>query len=181
MNFLPTRRPDLVVREARRSAGSTTVDRHVYDAGVIGDRRFGVGNWIEGEGLQGAAKGARPIPCLTWRGTSSRAGAAPTKGSSCAGSCASVLSAHPAGPWVDVRFAAQLPAVRRHVTRAALLAKRYAAPRDSTSDATPPGASVRGHNRAGAARIREVAVPTELSGLSPHHRGIGSAPAAGSR
>ena len=39
--------------------------RHVYDAGVIGDLAFRVGNWIDGEGLQGALqRGPRPIPMV---------------------------------------------------------------------------------------------------------------------
>jgi serine/threonine-protein kinase len=39
--------------------------RHVYDAGVIGELAFRVGNWIHGEGLQGALlRGPRPIPMV---------------------------------------------------------------------------------------------------------------------
>jgi serine/threonine protein kinase len=39
--------------------------RHVYDAGVIGDLAFRVGNWIDGEGLQQALfRGPRPIPMV---------------------------------------------------------------------------------------------------------------------
>src|SRR5829696_869001 len=39
--------------------------RHVYDAGVSGDLAYRVGNWIEGEGLQGALqRGPRPIPMV---------------------------------------------------------------------------------------------------------------------
>ncbi|MEO8089832.1 MAG: serine/threonine-protein kinase [Gemmatimonadales bacterium] len=39
--------------------------RHVYDAGVIGDLAYRVGNWIHGEGLQGALqRGPRPIPMV---------------------------------------------------------------------------------------------------------------------
>ncbi len=39
--------------------------RHVYDAGVIGDLAYRVGNWIDGEGLQGALmRGPRPIPMV---------------------------------------------------------------------------------------------------------------------
>ena len=39
--------------------------RHVYDAGVIGELAYRVGNWIDGEGLQGAlARGPRPIPMV---------------------------------------------------------------------------------------------------------------------
>jgi eukaryotic-like serine/threonine-protein kinase len=39
--------------------------RHVYDAGVVGDLAFRVGNWIDGEGLQGALqRGPRPIPMV---------------------------------------------------------------------------------------------------------------------
>jgi len=39
--------------------------RHVYDAGVIGDIAFRVGNWIEGESLQEAAqRGPRPFPAV---------------------------------------------------------------------------------------------------------------------
>ena len=39
--------------------------RHVYDAGVIGELAFRVGNWIDGEGLQGALqRGPRPIPMV---------------------------------------------------------------------------------------------------------------------
>jgi eukaryotic-like serine/threonine-protein kinase len=39
--------------------------RHVYDAGIIGDLAFRVGNWIDGEGLQGALqRGPRPIPMV---------------------------------------------------------------------------------------------------------------------
>ncbi|MFL5402195.1 MAG: serine/threonine-protein kinase [Gemmatimonadales bacterium] len=39
--------------------------RHVYDAGVIGDLAYRVGNWIEGEGLQDALRrGPRPIPVV---------------------------------------------------------------------------------------------------------------------
>jgi serine/threonine protein kinase len=39
--------------------------RHVYDAGIIGDLAFRVGNWIEGEGLQQALhRGPRPIPMV---------------------------------------------------------------------------------------------------------------------
>jgi serine/threonine protein kinase len=39
--------------------------RHVYDAGIIGDLAFRIGNWIEGEGLQQALhRGPRPIPMV---------------------------------------------------------------------------------------------------------------------
>lgn len=39
--------------------------RHVYDAGIIDDLAFRVGNWIEGEGLQQALhRGPRPIPMV---------------------------------------------------------------------------------------------------------------------
>jgi serine/threonine protein kinase len=39
--------------------------RHVYDAGIIGELAFRVGNWIEGEGLQQALyRGPRPIPMI---------------------------------------------------------------------------------------------------------------------
>jgi serine/threonine protein kinase len=39
--------------------------RHVYDAGIIGDLAFRVGNWIDGEGLQQALhRGPRPIPMV---------------------------------------------------------------------------------------------------------------------
>ncbi len=39
--------------------------RHVYDAGVIGDLAFRVGNWIEGESLQEAVqRGARTLPAV---------------------------------------------------------------------------------------------------------------------
>jgi serine/threonine-protein kinase len=39
--------------------------RHIYDAGVIGDLAYRVGNWIDGEGLQGALmRGPRPIPMV---------------------------------------------------------------------------------------------------------------------
>jgi serine/threonine-protein kinase len=39
--------------------------RHVYDAGVVGEMAFRVGNWIDGEGLQGALqRGPRPIPMV---------------------------------------------------------------------------------------------------------------------
>jgi eukaryotic-like serine/threonine-protein kinase len=39
--------------------------RHVYDAGVVGEIAFRVGNWIDGEGLQGALqRGPRPIPMV---------------------------------------------------------------------------------------------------------------------
>ncbi len=39
--------------------------RHVYDAGIIGELAFRVGNWIEGEGLdQAIARGPRPIPMV---------------------------------------------------------------------------------------------------------------------
>jgi serine/threonine protein kinase len=39
--------------------------RHVYDAGVIGDLAYRVGNWVEGEGLQDALRrGPRPIPMV---------------------------------------------------------------------------------------------------------------------
>jgi serine/threonine-protein kinase len=39
--------------------------RHVYDAGIIGDLAYRVGNWIEGEGLQQALhRGPRPIPMV---------------------------------------------------------------------------------------------------------------------
>ncbi len=39
--------------------------RHVYDAGVIGDLAFRVGNWIEGESLQEAVqRGPRPLPTV---------------------------------------------------------------------------------------------------------------------
>jgi len=39
--------------------------RHVYDAGIIGELAFRVGNWIEGEGLQQALhRGPRPIPMV---------------------------------------------------------------------------------------------------------------------
>jgi serine/threonine protein kinase len=39
--------------------------RHVYDAGVAGELAYRVGNWIDGEGLQGALqRGPRPIPMV---------------------------------------------------------------------------------------------------------------------
>jgi eukaryotic-like serine/threonine-protein kinase len=39
--------------------------RHVYDAGIVGDLAYRVGNWIDGEGLQGALqRGPRPIPMV---------------------------------------------------------------------------------------------------------------------
>jgi serine/threonine-protein kinase len=39
--------------------------RHVYDAGVIGELAFRVGNWIEGESLQEATqRGPRPFPAV---------------------------------------------------------------------------------------------------------------------
>jgi serine/threonine-protein kinase len=39
--------------------------RHVYDAGVVGDLAFRVGNWIEGESLEDAvARGPRLIPSV---------------------------------------------------------------------------------------------------------------------
>jgi serine/threonine protein kinase len=39
--------------------------RHVYDAGVIGDLAFRVGNWIEGESLKEATqRGPRPFPAV---------------------------------------------------------------------------------------------------------------------
>jgi serine/threonine protein kinase len=39
--------------------------RHVYDAGIVDDLAFRVGNWIEGEGLQQALhRGPRPIPMV---------------------------------------------------------------------------------------------------------------------
>ena len=39
--------------------------RHVYDAGIIGDLAFRIGNWIDGEGLQQALhRGPRPIPMV---------------------------------------------------------------------------------------------------------------------
>ena len=50
--------------------------RHVYDAGVVGDLAYRVGNWIDGEGLQrgGAARPpADSRPCTRSRATSSSA------------------------------------------------------------------------------------------------------------
>lgn len=39
--------------------------RHVYDAGVVGDIAFRVGNWIEGESLEEAVqRGPRPFPAV---------------------------------------------------------------------------------------------------------------------
>ncbi len=39
--------------------------RHVYDAGVVGELAFRVGNWIDGESLQEAAhRGPRPFPAV---------------------------------------------------------------------------------------------------------------------
>jgi serine/threonine-protein kinase len=39
--------------------------RHVYDAGVIGDLAYRVGNWVEGESLHDALRrGPRPIPVV---------------------------------------------------------------------------------------------------------------------
>jgi eukaryotic-like serine/threonine-protein kinase len=39
--------------------------RHIYDAGILGDLAYRVGNWIEGEGLQQALhRGPRPIPMV---------------------------------------------------------------------------------------------------------------------
>ena len=39
--------------------------RHVYDAGIIGELAYRIGNWIEGEGLQQALhRGPRPIPMV---------------------------------------------------------------------------------------------------------------------
>ena len=46
--------------------------RHVYDAGVIGDLAFRVGNWIDGEGCRARCCGApgRSPWSLPWRGIS---------------------------------------------------------------------------------------------------------------
>jgi serine/threonine-protein kinase len=39
--------------------------RHVYDAGIVGELAYRVGNWIEGESLQeAAARGPRPFPAV---------------------------------------------------------------------------------------------------------------------
>ena len=39
--------------------------RHLYDAGMVGDMAYRVGNWVEGEGLDHAvARGPRPIPAV---------------------------------------------------------------------------------------------------------------------
>jgi serine/threonine-protein kinase len=39
--------------------------RHVYDAGIVGDLAFRVGNWLEGEGLdQAVERGPRMIPTI---------------------------------------------------------------------------------------------------------------------
>jgi serine/threonine protein kinase len=39
--------------------------RHLYDAGMVGDVAYRVGNWVEGEGLDHAvARGPRPIPAV---------------------------------------------------------------------------------------------------------------------
>ncbi|HET9041444.1 MAG TPA: serine/threonine-protein kinase [Gemmatimonadales bacterium] len=39
--------------------------RHVYDAGVVGDLAYRIGNWIEGEGLEEAVgRGPRSIPAV---------------------------------------------------------------------------------------------------------------------
>jgi len=39
--------------------------RHVYDAGIVGDLAYRVGNWIEGESLQEAVqRGPRPFPSV---------------------------------------------------------------------------------------------------------------------
>jgi serine/threonine-protein kinase len=39
--------------------------RHVYDAGIVGQVAYRVGNWIDGEGLQEAiGRGPRPIPTV---------------------------------------------------------------------------------------------------------------------
>nr|MBA3658217.1 serine/threonine protein kinase [Gemmatimonadales bacterium] len=39
--------------------------RHVYDAGILGDLAYRVGNWIDGEGLHEAvSRGPRPIPVV---------------------------------------------------------------------------------------------------------------------
>ena len=38
---------------------------HVYDAGIIGDLAFRIGNWIDGEGLEDAvSRGPRSIPAV---------------------------------------------------------------------------------------------------------------------
>ena len=60
----PTR--DWFVREAEALARLDHPSiRHVYDAGVTGELAFRVGNWIDGEGLQGALqRGPRPIPMV---------------------------------------------------------------------------------------------------------------------
>jgi serine/threonine protein kinase len=67
VNFLsdePTRA--WFVREAEALARlDHPAIRHVYDAGVIGELAYRVGNWIDGEGLQGALeRGPRPIPMV---------------------------------------------------------------------------------------------------------------------
>ena len=64
--------PDEAVRapgscaRPRRSASSTIpAIRHVYDAGIVGELAFRVGNWIDGEGLdQAVARGPRLIPTV---------------------------------------------------------------------------------------------------------------------
>jgi serine/threonine-protein kinase len=39
--------------------------RHVYDAGVVGELAYRVGNWIDGESLQEAVqRGPRPFPTV---------------------------------------------------------------------------------------------------------------------
>jgi hypothetical protein len=43
--------------------------RHVYDAGIIGELAYRVGNWIEGEGLQQALHPGPSRWCMRWPGT----------------------------------------------------------------------------------------------------------------
>ena len=65
--------------------------RHVYDAGVVGDLAYRIGNWIEGEGLAGggAARPAEhPGRARRWPGTCWARSSTPTcTASSSAGSC----------------------------------------------------------------------------------------------
>jgi serine/threonine protein kinase len=60
----PLRRWFLAEAEALAQLDHRAI-RHVYDAGIVDDAAFRIGNWIDGEGLHEAtARGPRPIPSV---------------------------------------------------------------------------------------------------------------------
>ena len=139
----------LYARPGPGTAGPPVDQAHLRCRGHR-DLAYRVGNWIEGEGLQGALqRGPRPIPMVHTlaRDLLSALEHAHTQGIILAASFRPrCCSAHPAGPWTtDVRFCSYtLPAVPPGPSRSAWRSwprrSGRAPPGDPTSDVYTAGA-----------------------------------------